>query len=182
MRRIETEIPEIKLLVPEVYADGRGFFKETWNIRRFGETGITDTFVQDNQSRSVKGVLRGLHYQVDRPQGKLVWVLSGEVYDVAVDLRCSAASFGKWVGMRLRAEDHAMLWIPPGFAHGFYVLSEIADLAYKCTELYAPALERTILWNDPTLGIAWPLADGAAPILSGKDARGGAFLEANYYP
>jgi dTDP-4-dehydrorhamnose 3,5-epimerase len=182
MRCTATELPDVKLIVPDVHGDARGFFKETWNARRFAEAGIHAEFVQDNHSRSGRGTLRGLHYQVRQPQGKLVWVLSGAVFDVAVDLRRSSPTFGRWVGMRLDAEGHAMLWIPPGFAHGFYVLSETADFAYKCTDFYAPEHERAIVWNDPDLAIDWPLAEGGAPVLSAKDRGGGVWKEAEYYP
>ena len=181
MQCIETEIADVKLIVPDVYGDERGYFKETWNAARFAEYGMRATFVQDNQSRSGRGILRGLHYQIRQPQGKLVGILSGEVFDVAVDLRRSSASFGKWVGRRLAAGEHAMLWIPPGFAHGFYVLSETADLAYKCTDFYAPEHERTLVWNDPDLNIDWPLIDGADPLVSAKDARGALFRNAEYF-
>jgi dTDP-4-dehydrorhamnose 3,5-epimerase len=182
MQCVATEIEEVKLITPDVYADERGFFKETWNAGRFQKLGIDHAFLQDNQSRSTRGVLRGLHYQVGKPQGKLVSVVTGEVFDVAVDLRRSAPTFGKWVGRRLSAEAHTMLWVPPGFAHGFYVLSEQADVTYKCTELYAPEMERTIAWNDRDIGIRWPLAGGAAPLVSAKDARGVAFKDAEYFP
>jgi len=182
MQCVETEIAGVKLITPDVYADERGFFKETWNLRSFRNLGIDSQFVQDNQSRSRRGILRGLHYQVGKPQGKLVWVVSGEVFDVAVDLRRSAPTFGRWVGERLSAAGHTMLWIPPGFAHGFYVLSEVADLAYKCTELYAPELDRTIAWNDPDIGIHWPLAAGTLPVVSAKDAAGSSFRNAECFP
>jgi len=182
MQCIETEIAEVKLITADVYADERGFFKETWNAAHFQKLGIHHQFQQDNQSHSKRGVLRGLHYQVGKPQGKLVWVVSGEVFDVAVDLRRSARTFGKWVGRRLSADAHTMLWVPPGFAHGFYVLSEQADVAYKCTELYAPDMDRTMVWNDRDIGIRWPLAGGAAPLVSAKDAGGVAFKDAECFP
>ncbi len=182
MQCVDTDIAAVKLITPDVYEDERGYFKETWNAGRFQKLGIDHPFLQDNQSHSRRGVLRGLHYQVGKPQGKLVWVVAGEVFDVAVDLRRSSPTFGKWVGELLRAADHTMLWIPPGFAHGFYVVSERADVAYKCTELYAPAMDRTIVWNDRDIGIHWPLAGGAAPLLSAKDAQGAAFRNAECFP
>ena len=166
-----TAIPEVLVIEPAVFADGRGLFLETWHASRYAEAGLPTSFVQDNQSRSVRGVLRGLHYQTGQPQGKLVRVAAGEVFDVAVDLRRSSATFGRWVGEPLRGDTHRQLWIPPGFAHGFYVLSETADLLYKCTDFYAPEREHTIRWDDPALAIAWPLA-GAGPLLSAKDAAG----------
>ncbi|OGT79443.1 MAG: dTDP-4-dehydrorhamnose 3,5-epimerase [Gammaproteobacteria bacterium RIFCSPLOWO2_02_FULL_61_13] len=172
MEWISTAIPDVIHIRPDVYGDSRGHFKEVWNKKEFARRGIDVDFVQDNESRSRQGTLRGLHYQVGRPQGKLVRVLDGEVFDVAVDLRRSSPHFGKWVGMNLTADGHDMLWIPEGFAHGFYVLSESAILAYKCTDYYAPSQERTILWNDRSIGITWPLVAGASPLLSEKDTRG----------
>lgn len=165
-----TGLAGVLLVEPLVHADGRGHLIETWHEARYREAGIDLPFVQDNQSRSCRGVLRGLHYQIERPQGKLVRVVSGEVYDVAVDLRHSSATFGRWLGVELSETNHYQLWIPPGFAHGFYVLSESADVAYKCTELYAPEFERTLRWDDPEIGIAWPLIDGRRPLLSTRDA------------
>ncbi|MBI2994449.1 MAG: dTDP-4-dehydrorhamnose 3,5-epimerase [Gammaproteobacteria bacterium] len=181
MQCVDTEIPDVKVIVPAVHGDARGFFKETWNALRFGECGLPQQFVQDNQSRSVGGTLRGLHYQVRQPQGKLVWVLAGEVYDVALDLRRSSPTFGRWVGRRLSAAGHAMLWIPAGFAHGFYALGESVELAYKCTDFYAPEHERTVLWNDPDLAIEWPLTEGRPPLLSARDAAGVRFRDAEAY-
>ncbi|MBI1733474.1 MAG: dTDP-4-dehydrorhamnose 3,5-epimerase [Gammaproteobacteria bacterium] len=172
MEWISTSIPDVILIKPDVHGDARGYFKEVWNRREFARRGIAADFVQDNESRSRQGILRGLHYQISRPQGKLIRVTEGEIFDVAVDLRRSSPFFGKWVGMNLTAAGHDLLWIPEGFAHGFYVLSESAVLAYKCTDFYAPDLERTILWNDRDVGIPWPLVNGAPPQLSEKDARG----------
>jgi len=170
-----TAIPEVLLLEPKVFGDARGFFYESYNRRTFAEaTGVDAEFVQDNHSRSSKNVLRGLHYQVRQPQGKLVRVTAGEIWDVAVDLRRSSPSFGRWVGMTLDAAARRMLWIPAGFAHGFVVLSEQAEVLYKATDYYAPEHERTLLWNDPALGIAWPLAGEPAvqPTMTDKDRRG----------
>jgi dTDP-4-dehydrorhamnose 3,5-epimerase len=174
MKVSETAIPGLLLLEPKVFADARGFFLEVYNERTFAPLGITERFVQDNQSHSKKCVLRGLHYQGEQAQGKLVRVLQGEVFDVAVDLRRGSPTFGKWVGDKLSSENKRMIWIPKGFAHGFYTLSETADVAYKVTDFWAPQFEKTLLWNDPELGIDWPL-DGE-PILSDKD-RTGHFLQ-----
>lgn len=170
MKVIETRLPGVLLLEPKVFGDARGFFMESYNKREMSEAGIAQDFVQDNHSRSAKGVLRGLHYQIRQPQGKLVRVASGEVYDVAVDMRRGSPSFGQWTGMRLSAENKLMAWIPPGFAHGFYVLSDVAEFLYKTTDYYAPEHERSLLWNDPALAIDWPL-DGE-PGLSEKDRLG----------
>ena len=167
-------IPDVLLLEPKVFGDARGFFMETWNARTFENLGIRAQFVQDNHSRSSKNVLRGLHYQVRQAQGKLVRVTAGEIWDVAVDLRRGSPSFGRWVGMKLDAESHRMLWVPAGFAHGFLVTSESAEVLYKTTDYYAPEHERTLLWNDPALGITWPLAGepAAQPAMTDKDRRG----------
>jgi dTDP-4-dehydrorhamnose 3,5-epimerase len=167
-----TAIPEVLRLDPTLHTDDRGFFVETWHAGKFRRAGLDWNFVQDNHSRSVRGTLRGLHYQVERPQGKLVWVVSGEVYDVAVDLRRSAPTFGRWVADILSADNHRQLWVPPGFAHGFYVMSEQADVIYKCTEPYSAPHDRTLRWDDPDLAITWPISPGARPLLSDKDARG----------
>ncbi len=175
-------IPDLIRIVPDVYSDERGYFKEIWNAKRFAEAGLELEFKQDNLSRSRQGTVRGLHYQIRQPQGKLVWVFAGEVVDVAVDLRRSSPTFGKWVSVRLSAESHEMLWVPPGFAHGFTVLSPVADLNYKCTELYAPEHERTILWNDPELAIDWQLPAGTQPLISPKDERGVPLRDAELYP
>ena len=172
MKVINTAIPDVKILEPRVFGDERGFFVETWNSRTFAELGLDLTFVQDNHSRSSQGILRGLHYQIHQPQGKLVRVTSGTVFDVAVDLRQSSPTFGQWVGVELSATNHRMLWIPEGFAHGFYVMSEAADFLYKCTALYAPEHDRSLQWNDPTVGIDWPLVKGESPQISAKDAAG----------
>ena len=181
MKITETKIPDLKLIDPKVYGDERGFFMETWNEKTFKDAGINATFVQDNHSRSVKHTLRGLHYQIKQPQGKLVRVTRGEVFDVAVDLRSNSPTFGLWVGEYLSEENNRMLWVPPGFAHGFYVVSEIADFQYKCTELYAPQFERALIWNDKELNIEWPLSKANSPIISEKDRCGVAFTECDKY-
>ena len=173
-------IPEVILMEPRVFGDARGFFLESWNRRSFAEHGLNLDFVQDNHSRSRRGVLRGLHYQIRQPQGKLVRVVSGEVFDVAVDLRRSSPTFGQWVGATLSAENHRLLWVPPGFAHGFYVVSEVADFLYKATDFYAAAHERTIIWNDPDIAIDWPLQ--GEPLLAPQDAAGSPLAEAPCYP
>jgi dTDP-4-dehydrorhamnose 3,5-epimerase len=167
MNLIETSLPGVLLLEPKVLGDARGFFLESWNRQTFAELGLDLDFVQDNHSRSARGVLRGLHYQLNEPQGKLVRVVSGAVFDVAVDLRKSSPNFGQWVGHELSADNRRMLWIPPGFGHGFLVLSDMADFLYKTTAYYAPQWDRGIRWDDPQIGVAWPL-DGA-PTLSAKD-------------
>ena len=167
MQVIATQHPEVLLLRPKVFGDARGFFFESYNRKAFAELGIDAEFVQDNHSRSARGVLRGLHYQIRQPQGKLVRVAVGEVFDVAVDLRRSSPHFGRVASFRLSAETHDMAWIPPGFAHGFLVLSEYAEFLYKTTDYYAPQHERSLLWNDAALDIAWPL--GGEPLLSAKD-------------
>lgn len=164
-----TSIPDVILITPQIFGDQRGFFQETYHREKFLAGGIDATFVQDNHSRSAHGVLRGLHYQIQQPQGKLVRVLRGEIWDVAVDLRRSSPTFGKWVGVTLDDQKFQQLYIPPGFAHGFCVTSETADVAYKCTNLYLPEAERSLLWNDPALGITWPVD---APILSARDRSG----------
>jgi dTDP-4-dehydrorhamnose 3,5-epimerase len=169
MKLTPSAIPDVVLIEPRVFADSRGFFFESWNECSFARAGIHARFVQDNHSRSIKGVLRGLHYQIRQPQAKLVRVIAGEIHDVAVDIRPGSASFGKSVAMRLSAEAKNMLWIPEGFAHGFLVLSESAEVLYKTTDFYASEHERAILWNDPELAIQWPLP--GEPILSNKDAR-----------
>lgn len=181
MKFQRTSIPDVMVIEPQVFGDHRGFFMETWQERAFSGAGIDLPFVQDNHSRSTQGILRGLHYQIKQPQGKLVRVISGEVFDVAVDIRKSSPTFGQWVGETLSAENRRMLWVPPGFAHGFYVVSESAEFIYKCTDFYAPAHERSIIWNDPTLGITWPLVDDMPPVLSPKDASGILLSEAEVY-
>ena len=181
MRVHATNLAGVVLLEPLAHEDERGFFLETYSAARFAALGVTATFVQDNHSGSRQGVLRGLHYQVNHPQGKLVRVVRGEVYDVAVDLRRSSATFGRWVGARLSADNRLQVWVPPGFAHGFYVLSDFAEVLYKVTDPYEPAAERTLLWNDPQLAIVWPLVAGQAPILSVKDATGVPLARAETY-
>ena len=170
MRFVPGYIPDVVLVEPRVYGDERGFFLETWHAQKFAEAGIDAAFVQDNHSRSAGGVLRGLHYQVERPQGKLVRVLAGEIFDVAVDLRRESPTYGRYVTAVLSAANHHQLWVPPGFAHGFLVTSDGAEVAYKCTEFYAPELERAIAWNDPEIAVPWPLPAGRAPVLSARDA------------
>ena len=177
---IPTAIPEVLVLEPKVFGDARGFFFESFNARDFAEaTGLNVDFVQDNHSRSAKGVLRGLHYQIQHAQGKLVRVVEGEVFDVAVDLRRSSSTFGRWVGGRLSADNHCQLWVPPGFAHGFVVLSEQAQFLYKTTDYWYPEHERSLRWNDPSLGIEWPL-DGQ-PLLAAKDAEAALLRDAEVF-
>lgn len=175
MEVIETRIPDVKLIKPEVFGDERGFFMETWNERAFAEAGIGATFVQDNHSRSIKNTLRGLHYQIKQPQGKLVRCTRGEVFDVAVDLRKNSPTFGQWVGEILSEENQYQLWVPPGFAHGFLVMSEAADFQYKCTDFYAPEHERTLQWNDPEIAVKWPVQKMSGLKLSAKDQEGMTF-------
>jgi len=177
-----TEIPDVVVIRPRVFEDGRGYFLETWEQRKFAAGGIGVPFVQDNQSRSVKHVLRGLHYQVSQPQGKLVRVVTGSIFDVAVDMRRSSPTFGRWVGAELSEQNHQLLWVPPGFAHGFVVLSDIADVIYKCTDFYAPAQERAVRWNDASVNVRWPLPAGAEPIVSSKDAAAPSFGDAECFP
>lgn len=174
MEYTPTKIPDVMLVQPVVYGDHRGFFMETWQQKKFDENATPAIFVQDNHSKSANGILRGLHYQIKQPQGKLVRVVQGSVFDVAVDMRKSSPNFGQWVGYELSAENHRMLWIPPGFAHGFYVMSETAEFVYKCTDYYSPEHERSLLWNDPTIAINWP-TNGQTPLLSEKDANGDLF-------
>jgi dTDP-4-dehydrorhamnose 3,5-epimerase len=164
-----------------VYGDERGFFMETYQYERFCDAGIPYRFVQDNHSGSRRGTLRGLHYQIQQPQGKLVRVIAGEIFDVAVDLRRTSPTFGKWEGLRLSAENKLQLWIPPGFAHGFYVLSEWAEVTYKTTDYYAPQWERTLLWNDPEIGIQWPITPGELPVISTKDTQGKGIAQAEVF-
>ncbi len=170
-----TKIPDVLLIDPEVHGDERGFFMETYHVEKFTAAGIPYPFIQDNHSGSRQGTLRGLHYQIRQPQGKLLRVVAGEVFDVVVDIRRQSPTFGLWVGANLSAESRQQMWVPPGFAHGFYVLSEWAELVYKATDLYAPAWERTIRWDDPQIGIDWPLLPGKEPIISKKDAQGTRF-------
>ena len=183
MEKIATALPDVWLLQPKKFGDARGFFMESYNAQALAELGIASglTFVQDNHSRSAKHVLRGLHYQLDNPQGKLVRVTAGSVYDVAVDLRRSSPTFGRWAGFTLSDENNLMAWIPPGFAHGFLVTSDSADFQYKVTDFYAPADERCVRWDDPALGIDWPL-DGAAPLQSTRDAAAPLLTNAETYP
>jgi len=170
MRVTATDLAGIKLIEPKVFGDDRGFFMESWNARTFAAAGIDATFVQDNHSRSRRGVLRGLHYQIEHAQGKLVRCVAGEVFDVVVDLRRSSPTFGRSIGLTLSAENQRMLWVPPGFAHGFLAVSEFADFLYKTTDYWYPEHERTLLWNDAALAIAWPLS--GVPMLAPKDAAG----------
>lgn len=171
MKVIETNLSGVLIVEPRVFGDERGFFLESWNRTAYQEAGLPTEFVQDNHSRSAHGVLRGMHYQIQQPQGKLVRVTQGEVFDVAVDLRKSSSTFGEWTGVVLSEKNHRLFWVPPGFAHGFYVMSDSADFQYKCTSYYAPEYERSLLWNDPAVGIEWPLVDGKAPLLSDKDSN-----------
>jgi dTDP-4-dehydrorhamnose 3,5-epimerase len=181
MRVIPTSIPDLLVIEPKVFGDDRGFFYESFNQRRFTElTGVTDSFVQDNHSKSARHVLRGLHYQIRQPQGKLVRVIAGEVLDIAVDIRKSSPNFGNWVGVKLSAKNKKMLWIPKGFAHGFVVLSDAAEFLYKTTDYWAPEHERSIIWNDPDLAIDWQLG-GATPLLSAKDQAGKLLREAETF-
>jgi dTDP-4-dehydrorhamnose 3,5-epimerase len=175
-----TSIPGVLIFEPKVFGDDRGFFYESFNERRFTElSGVSSSFVQDNHSKSARNVLRGLHYQIQQPQGKLVRVVAGEVFDVAVDIRKSSATFGQWVGVVLSAENKRQLWVPPGFAHGFVVTSESAEFLYKTTDYWAPEHERSILWNDPAIGIKWPMQ--GAPLLSGKDQIGKLLADAEVF-
>jgi dTDP-4-dehydrorhamnose 3,5-epimerase len=174
-----TRVPDVLLIEPDVFTDERGFFTETWHRRRFAEHGIDADFVQDNHSRSVRGTLRGLHYQLGRPQGKLVRATVGEVFDVAVDLRRGSPTFAKWVGQRLSAENRRMIWMPPGFAHGFLVVSDVAECQYKCTDYYSPEHERSVRWDDPVLAIEWP--PSGRLLLSDKDRRAPLLEEAECF-
>ena len=179
MNFIETPLPGVIVIEPKVFPDPRGFFMETYHLARFREHGIVDAFVQDNHSRSSHGVLRGLHFQEPNPQGKLVRCTRGALFDVAVDIRTGSPHFGKWFGVELSEENKKMLWVPPGFAHGFCVVSETADLVYKCTALYEPANDRGVAWNDPEIGIAWPVT---SPTLSAKDEKAPRLREAGMLP
>ena len=180
MKVTPTRLSGVLLIEPKVFGDARGFFFESWNEREFERAGIRAKFVQDNHSCSGKGVLRGLHYQVRQPQGKLIRVVAGEIFDVAVDIRRSSPTFGRWEGVRLNAQSKVMLWIPTGFAHGFCVLSDLAEVLYKATDFYAPEHERSILWSDPDLNVAWPLS--GAPLLSPEDAAGVRLRDAELFP
>jgi len=178
---VRTAIPEALIIDPKLFGDARGFFLESFNEKAFAEaTGLDVSFVQDNHSRSARGVLRGLHYQIQQPQGKLVRVVRGSVFDVAVDIRRQSPTFGKWVGVELSEDNHRQFWVPPGFAHGFVVLSESADFLYKTTDYYAPQFERTIAWDDPEIGIEWPDL-GMAPLLSAKDQTGASLSTAELF-
>jgi dTDP-4-dehydrorhamnose 3,5-epimerase len=177
-----TAIPDVLLIRPKVFGDARGFFLESWEARKFAAAGLDVQFVQDNHSRSERHTLRGLHYQIEQAQGKLVRVVVGTVFDVVVDIRRSSPHFGRWLGFTLSAQNQHMLWVPPGFAHGFLVLSESADFLYRVTDFWAPQHERAIRWDDPELAIEWPLPAGAAPLLSGKDASAARFSQAPCYP
>jgi len=178
MQIIATPIPDVLVLEPRVFGDERGFFFESWNQREFARLGLPAQFVQDNHSKSARGILRGLHYQTQQVQGKLVRVVAGEVFDVAVDMRRGSPTLGRWAGALLSAENRRMMWIPPGFAHGFYVTADSAEFIYKCTDFYAPEHEVSLRWDDPAIGIDWPLIDGKPPVLSAKDAAGLGFAEA----
>ena len=175
-------IPDVVLMTPKVFGDHRGFFMETFRDGFFKENIADFSFVQDNHSRSTQGILRGLHYQLEQPQGKLVRVISGKVFDVAVDIRKTSATFGQWVGETLSDENRKLLWIPPGFAHGFYVLSDTAEFVYKCTDYYAPEHERSIRWDDPDIAVQWPILTDAPPVLSEKDDQADSFKNAKVYP
>jgi dTDP-4-dehydrorhamnose 3,5-epimerase len=181
MEGIATEIPDVFLIKPKVFADDRGFFLESFQVRKYAQAGIPAAMVQDNISGSWGGVLRGLHYQISQAQGKLVSVLNGTIFDVAVDLRRSSATFGRWVGAYLSAKDRSQMWVPPSFAHGFYVVSSWAEVAYKVTDYYSPEWERTLRWDDPTLNIQWPLTGKRPPTLSAKDAQGRLLAEAELF-
>lgn len=181
MKIIDTNIADVKILEPQVFGDDRGFFTETFRDEWFRENVADVTFVQDNHSHSAGGILRGLHYQTEQTQGKLVRVMSGEVYDVAVDMRKDSETFGHWVGVLLSGKNKHQLWVPEGFAHGFYVTSETADFVYKCTDYYAPQFEKSVLWNDPQLAIDWPIKPDVETLLSEKDKAGLAFQDAPYF-
>ncbi|SOD40070.1 dTDP-4-dehydrorhamnose 3,5-epimerase [Nitrosovibrio sp. Nv4] len=182
MKIITTSIPDVLIIEPRVFGDSRGFFFESFNQKDFSQaTGLDVNFVQDNHSRSAKGVLRGLHYQIRQPQGKLVRVVRGAVFDVSVDIRKSSPTFGRWVGMELTEDNYRQLWVPPGFAHGFYVLSESADFLYKTTDYYVPDLERSLLWNDPGIAVSWPIGAGTQPIISAKDTKAARLADAEIF-
>lgn len=181
MEFVETKIKDVKLITPQVFGDERGFFYETYRENLFTENGIPYRFFQDNLSGSKKGVLRGLHYQIKHPQGKLMRIQSGEVFDVAVDIRKSSPTFGQWVGFVLSSKNRQELWVPAGFAHGFFVLSEWAEIVYKATDYYAPEFERCILWNDPDLKIDWPLEQNQIPVISAKDSLGSRLKDAELF-
>jgi dTDP-4-dehydrorhamnose 3,5-epimerase len=179
---IQTELPGVLIIEPKVFGDARGFFLESWNELAFAQAGLRMKFVQDNHSRSSQGTLRGLHYQLPHTQGKLVRVTLGEVFDVVVDLRRSSPTFGKWLGVALSGDNKRMLWVPEGFAHGFYVVSPHAEFLYKCTDFYDPGSERTLAWDDPAVGVQWPLVSGAETLLSAKDRQGKSLRDAEVFP
>lgn len=181
MEIIKTRLPDVNILIPKVFGDNRGFLIEMYNAKTFINAGFSETFVQDNHSGSCRGTLRGLHYQIQKPQGKLIKVVHGEIFDVAVDLRRNSVTFGQWVGVRLSAENKQQLWVPAGFAHGFYVVSKWADVLYKMTDYYVPDMQRTVLWNDPEIGVEWPIQPGTELILSVNDRDGVEFKDAEYY-
>lgn len=181
MKFIPTSIPDIISIEPRVFGDSRGFFMETYQAQKFADAGIPVDFVQDNHSGSRRGTLRGLHYQIRQAQGKLVRVVAGEIFDVAVDLRRSSPTFGQWVGILLSTENKRQVWVPAGFAHGFYVTSEWAEIVYKTTDFYAPEWERTLAWNDPQLNVQWPLVDGQPPVMSAKDTQGKLLTEVDLF-
>ena len=181
MKFIASPIADVIIIEPAVFSDHRGFFLETWQRIKFKEGGIDVDFVQDNHSKSSRGTLRGLHYQIQQPQGKLIRVISGKIFDVAVDLRKSSPTFGQWTGEYLDNDNKKMFWIPPGFAHGYYVVSETAEVCYKCTNYYAPEHERTLLWNDPELAILWPFVGDDQPLLSDKDKQGTLLKDADVF-
>ena len=181
MKVVNTSIPEVKIIETQVFGDERGFFMETFRASIMDELTGGKPFVQDNHSKSAQGILRGLHYQMQQTQGKLVRVVQGTVFDVAVDMRKDSATFGQWVGEVLSAENKKQLWVPEGFAHGFYVMTESAEFVYKCTDYYAPEFDRSLKWNDPAVGIDWPLVDGKQPLVSEKDENGKSFAEADTF-
>lgn len=182
MKVVSTSIPDVLIIEPKVFGDSRGFFFESFNLKTFSQaTGLDVNFVQDNHSRSIKGVLRGLHYQVRQPQGKLVRVVRGAVFDVSVDIRKSSPSFGQWVGVELTEDNYRQVWVPPGFAHGFYVLSDSADFLYKTTDYYLPDFERSLAWNDPEVAIVWPIDHGEQPAISVKDRQGASLANAELF-
>ncbi len=182
MKVVDTPLQDLFVIEPRVFGDERGFFLESWNAATFADAGFDMHFVQDNHSRSAHGILRGMHYQMEHTQGKLVRVTAGEVFDAAVDLRASSPSYGKWFGVLLSAGNHRMLWVPPGFAHGFYVTSEYADFQYKCTDIYHPQSEVALAWDDPGVGIEWPVPEGETPRLSAKDSVGLSWAETPKFP
>jgi dTDP-4-dehydrorhamnose 3,5-epimerase len=182
MEFIPTRLPEVILIKPKVFGDARGYFLESWSLPRFAAVGIDAHFVQDNHSHSSQWILRGMHYQIQNTQGKLVRVSRGAVYDVAVDVRRSSPNFGKWVGVELSDSNHHMLWVPPGFAHGFMALTDNVDFMYKCTDVYAPQHERTLRWDDPAVGIEWPIPAGVQPQLATRDAQAAGLAEIEVFP